>query len=144
MMNNPSPLTNKQGFSLLEIIITLVVAALFSTMFIQFMGTSLTKSAEPLVDLLESCSINDIMENMTADYRRLLIEEKEPLVEFIKHIEERSDPEHPEYYGSFTYETAYIDFDDNGNEVADTAGENRLLKVTVTTGGQTVTALFTK
>jgi prepilin-type N-terminal cleavage/methylation domain-containing protein len=139
---------NQNGFSLLEIIVTLVVAALFGTLFIQYMGTSLTKSAEPLINLKATYEAGRILERMTADYRRLLITDTDPLATFKSWIKEGNDSENSPYYGAYTIQAYYFLFDGEGNEVKvededEDDEEKRILKVAVTSGGKTLTALFT-
>ena len=143
MIRSSSVFRNQAGFSLLEIIITLVVSALFGTLFIQYMGTSLTKSAEPLVNMKLSHETAEIMERMTADYKRLLITDETPLATFETYITAGNVSESSPYYGDYTIQTGYILFDGEGNEVSDET-ENRILKVSVTSKGKTLTSLFTR
>lgn len=135
-------MSNQRGFSLLEIVVTLIVSALLGTIFVSYLGTSLMKSAEPVVMIQEGYSLGQVMESMTADYKRLLITDETPLTTFENNVVNGNVPENDPYYGTYTVQTGYILFS-GGNEVSDT-DENRILKVNITNSDQSLVALFTK
>ena len=139
----PMDKLDRKGFTLIEVLITLVVAALLGTILVEFMGTSLKRSAEPVIMVQEEFSFSEVMEKMTADYKRLLITDNSPLENFKSCIENGNVEENVPYYGQYSIQTAYIAFQE-GNEVADTSGDNRILKVVITSGDQSLTALFSK
>lgn len=56
------------GFTLMEIIITLLLGSLLAAMMIPYISTNLTRSSEPIHRLQNSLTIQQIMENITADY----------------------------------------------------------------------------
>lgn len=60
---------SNRGFTLLEVIVSLVVAALLGAMLVQFMGTGLMKSYNPFILAENGTYLNMIMENITADYK---------------------------------------------------------------------------
>lgn len=57
-----------QGFTLLEIIITLTVTAVLSTMIFTYFGKAFTESVTPITRLKSSAVLQRVMENITADY----------------------------------------------------------------------------
>jgi prepilin-type N-terminal cleavage/methylation domain-containing protein len=134
---------NQNGFTLIEIIVTLVVAAILGAMVAQFVGRNLARSAEPIVMLQKGFTINQIMESMTADYRKLNAEDDTPLVTFKGYVEAGNVEGNTPYYGDYSWQTAYITFQ-SGAEVVDSSGDNRVLRVTLTHGQQTLSALFTR
>ena len=135
---------NPNGFSLIEIIITLLVAALLGTVLIQYMSTSLTKSAESVIMIQKGYALNHVMESMTADYKNLLLTDTDPLTTFKNYVENGNSAENSPYYGeAYTVQTGYIIFN-GGNEEQDLSGDNQILKVTITLNEQSLTALFTK
>jgi prepilin-type N-terminal cleavage/methylation domain-containing protein len=133
----------QKGFTLIEVIITLVVAAILGTILVQFMGTSLTRSAEPVIMVQEGFSLSEVMEKITAHYKYLLATDSNPLTNFKKDIENGNVSENTPYFGDYSIQTAYITFS-GGSEVLDTSGDNRVLKVIIYKGDQSLAALFTK
>lgn len=133
----------QNGFTLLEIIVTILLAAILAAILSLYMDTSLSQSAKPILQIQHSLSLSQVMENMTADYKKLMATDSDPLANFKTDIEEGNDSEKTPYYGEYTITAQYIEFS-SGAEVPDSSGNNRTLKVTITAGGQTTTALFTK
>ena len=134
---------NRQGFTLLEVIITFIVAAILGTIFLQVMGTSMQQSFEPVSMVQNGFSVNEIMEKMNAHYRnRLLTSTSNPLADFKSDVENGNSLP-PPYFGDYSYQTQYIKFS-GGNEVADVSADPKVLKVTITHGGQRLSAIFTK
>jgi prepilin-type N-terminal cleavage/methylation domain-containing protein len=133
----------QKGFTLIEVIITLVVAAILGTILVQFMGTSLTRSAEPVIMVQEGFSLSEVMEKITAHYKYLLATDSNPLTNFKTDIENGNVSENTPYFGDYSIQTAYITFS-GGSEVLDTSGDNRVLKVIIYKGDQSLAALFTK
>ena len=133
----------RRGFSLLEIIIALIVASVLGAMFFQFMGTNMTRSVEPVILAQGGFYLNQVMEAMTADYRRLLATDGTPLQTFKTYAENGNIEGNTPYYGQYTIQTLYIDFL-AGAEIADISGNNNILKLTIAHGEQSLTALFTE
>ena len=57
-----------KGFTLLEVIVTLVVAAILGTILVAFMNSNLVRSADPVVNVGRAYNLEKVMENITADY----------------------------------------------------------------------------
>jgi prepilin-type N-terminal cleavage/methylation domain-containing protein len=62
---------HQAGFTLIEFIVTLVIAAIAGSMVYAFMGNMLTKSSDPIVRLQKTSNLHQVMENIVADYNRL-------------------------------------------------------------------------
>jgi len=62
---------NQAGFTLIEFIVTLVIAAIAAAMVYTFMGNMLTKSSDPIFRLQKASNLHQVMENIVADYNRL-------------------------------------------------------------------------
>ena len=56
------------GFSLIEVIITLVVGAILALMLALALGSSFTNSGLPLFRLQQTMALQQVMENIRADY----------------------------------------------------------------------------
>ncbi|MFC1813843.1 type II secretion system protein [Thermodesulfobacteriota bacterium] len=126
-----------RGFTLLEIVITLVVASILGAVLAQYMSTVLARSTEPITFIQESFALNRIIEEMTTDYRSLLETDSDPL-ETLKGYIDGNTPN----YGQYTPVTKYILF--TGGAEVEEATDKRILKATITSSNQSVTVLFTK
>ena len=59
---------NTRGFTLIEIIITITITAILSTMIFTYFGKAFTESTKPIMRLKSSEALKTVMENITADY----------------------------------------------------------------------------
>ena len=128
------------GFTLVEIIVTLTVSAILAVMLMQFIGTSMSRSAQPTISLQESAALQSVFENMNADYKQLLLTDSAPLTTFQNRVDGG-------FYGSnVSMTSSYIIFDENQREAPCDPNNTdcRLLKVTVSKGDQSLTALFVR
>lgn len=124
-----------KGFTLIEIIVTLIVASIFGTLLISFMGTQVTNSVVPVVRVRQEYTLNQIMENINADYRKLLLESPDPLGTLRSSVNAGD-------YG--TYTVVYNNFITFNGAGAEQVGGDRILKVSLSQGDHTLTTLFTK
>lgn len=140
----------KKGFTLLEVIVTLIIAAILGTILVSFVGSNITGSVAPIIRVQNANTLSQVFENITADYNKLNSDDignstSVALSTLSSHIEsgnvDTSDP----YYGQYD-EIVYKDYIsfNGGNQGTDTTGNNRILKVTLRRGQQTITTLFTK
>jgi len=143
-------MNSQEGFTLIEIIVTIIVAAILGAMFLQVMETNVTGSVEPLTRVKDVYALNEVMERITADYKRLLSEEN--TLETIKAtIGTTGTDVTSGVYG--TYSVRYNDYikfsgpDSEGlyrEEVDDGSGGKKVLKVTLSVSDQQLTSLFTE
>jgi len=131
-----------RGFTLLEIVITLVVAAILGAVLAQYMATALSRSTKSITFIQESLSLNRIIEEMTTDYINLLEIDNDPLTTLETYIDNGNVDSNDPYYGQYSPVTDYILFS-GGIETPD-ATEKRILKATITKSNQSITVLFTK
>lgn len=135
---------NDRGFTLLEIIITFILAAVVGSMLVEYMGTSLKRGGEAVVMVQDGFSLNSVMEKITADYEDEYKNGSYSFAAFKDNIEKGNIITNTPYYGNYTIDTRYITFDGGGVEIKDTSGDNNLLKVTITANNQSLTVLFRK
>ena len=132
----------QRGFTLIEVIATLTVAAIFAAMFASYMGSNLTGSVAPLIRVQNAYVVNSIMENMNADYKKLTYSDATPLPTFKTHVTNGNNQASTPYFGTYTLlYNNYVTF--NGSDV-ETLGGTNVLKVTISVADQRATALFTK
>lgn len=146
----PGGLINKnQGFTLIEVIIALIVAGILAAMLVTYMGTGVAQSANPVIMAQNGSFLNQIIENMTADYKKLMAEDATPMTTFIARVGAEgssqttpySDAQHP----YTVVDNHRISFPDTGSPVTESTDANgNILKVTVNYRNLTLTALFSE
>ena len=138
--------TRQSGFTLLEVIITMIVASILGAILVQFMGTSMHQSFQPVQMVQDGYGLGEIMEKVNAEYKRLLLTSNDPLTDLLNAIDTGNVLPTPRF-GIYTYNSWWIDFDNNGIEFdipAPTPEQKRVLKVEFTHGSQRMTAMFTQ
>jgi hypothetical protein len=110
-------------------------------MLVEYMGTSLTRGGEIVVLVQDCFSINGTMEKIIADYETEYLNDSYPFETFKANIENGNDSANTPYYGEYDVQTGFIVFS-GGIETADTSGDNNVLKVNISSGSQSVSALF--
>lgn len=130
------------GFTLLEIIITIIIISVIAAMMLPLTGAALRGSAEGLLTTENETRLLRVVENMNADYRRIFMDPNgngNPLATFSTAVGDVGN--HPtSTYGAYNLvEKRYIQFNANHGEV--TGGTN-LLKLTLELDNTRVTCLF--
>jgi len=143
-----SKIGTKNGFTLLEVIIAMIVAAILGAILLEFMGHMVQKSYQPVAMARENMALNEIVEKMNADYKKRLFLSPYPLVGFKSDVEAGNTALPLPYYGDYSVTTSWIAFDGTGQEIADTNPTDpfhqRILKVTVVKGQHEITTLYTR
>jgi prepilin-type N-terminal cleavage/methylation domain-containing protein len=133
---------SQNGFTLIEVIVTIIVMGILSAFFIHFMGTALNDSWQSLEQVADEAKAEGLMEKIIADYvERINDNNPGAALEAIRGLE--SSYENDSDYG-MPVTMEYIVFDASGDEQADTGGENRNLKVTVEPPGYNLTTILTR
>ncbi len=132
---------NKQsGFTLLEIILTLVIGAVVAATFVGYLGTAFTKSSIPIQRLRQAFELQQVMENITEDYRENYTSDLSVSTGLSGEI---GDPK----YGTYNVVDNYFiwfDDDNDNEEIIDTATQT-FLKVTIKSElGGILTTLFSE
>jgi prepilin-type N-terminal cleavage/methylation domain-containing protein len=127
--------TNSQnGFTLVEIIITVVAAGILGAIFINLMGTVLSESWRSVEMVRDEADGVRIMEQIISDYVAVINgNDPTPWVTLV---------DLNDYGPSVTME--YITFDTSGNAVATTKAASTALMVTVQATGKNLTNILTK
>lgn len=127
----------EQGFTLIELLVAVVLMSIVGLVLVQFMGTTVTQSGLPLTMVVNNYEVLEVVERLNADYRDRLQDEEGDfdLSAFESSVDNRG-------HSSVTVNTAYVDFNDAGEEIAP-GGATRFLKVTATKGKNSATVLFT-
>jgi prepilin-type N-terminal cleavage/methylation domain-containing protein len=120
------------GFTLVEVIVTILMAAIMGAFFIQFMGTAMSRSTRAVENVRDEAAAERIMEQIVADYAAEV--NKANPAAALNTMTGRS-------YGPGVA-MEYITFNASGNE--QTAILSRTLKVTVPAPGNNLVTLLTE
>jgi prepilin-type N-terminal cleavage/methylation domain-containing protein len=141
----------RAGFTLVEVIVTLMVAAVVGTMVFSVLGTSMTRSSEPIFRMKESFALQQVMENfLTAyyedfEYYHMLPELRDLIAGGVTSPPGNEGATLSNSFGEYTIvENRYIKFDGTGNETgADESDPDKMLKVTIRNDiNETLTYVF--
>ncbi len=130
---------NKEGFTLIEVIVTLVFAAILAALFVQFMGSNLIGSPVSAVRAQNHYALIQVVEEMNIDYNKLMNAGNADVLGTLQaHIQAGN-------FGQYTQVTKFITFvpATHIEQAAETPGSNTL-KVTISNGDQTIVTLFAK
>ena len=107
-------------------------------MLVQYMSTSLIRSAEPVIMVQRNATLTRVMENIATDYKALMATDLTPLTTLTGRIQNGNDPDTSDpFYGYYSVVEC--------QERELVSGENsRVLWVTIASGNQHLTALFTQ
>lgn len=132
---------NQTGFTLIEIIITLVISGILGAVLYSYFGRTFTSSSNPVVRLKKTFSLQQIVENITADYLKNYTTNLDTLKTNIGAEATSQNNSYGQYY---VVNNRYIKFVSQA-EAADDTGTNNLLKVTVKDDlGEILTVVFAK
>jgi prepilin-type N-terminal cleavage/methylation domain-containing protein len=134
---------SENGFTLIEIIATVIVMGILAAFLMNFMGTALTDSWRSVELVADEARAEGLMEIIIADYVEQINGNNPAGALSTIFNRESSIYESDADYG-MPVTMQFIVFDTNGNEQADTAGENRNLKVIVESPGYNLTAILTE
>lgn len=129
---------NRKGFTLVEVIVTILAAAIMGAIFINYMGTAMSQSTRAIEHVRGEAEAEATIEWIVADYVLEMNQDyKTALTNIEKYVSQNK-----RYGGNVS--AGYVIFDSNGNEAADTTGKNHTLKVVVAAAGNDLTTLLTK
>ena len=134
MKGDNSHILSSQGFTLVEIIATIIVMGILAAFFIHFMGTAVDYSWESVDLVAGEAAAEGMLEEIIAY--------------FTSKINDNSEMDNAlaivvsEFSADATM--AYIEFDSGGNENVVTSGTSNNLKVIVEAPGHNLTTILTK
>jgi len=139
----PGSRTPLAGFTLIEVIVSIVVASIVGVVFLTYMGTQLTLSSDPINITRDEGVAEMWMERIMSDYVQEMnaLTCKTALATIFARDYTAGIYNMP---ASVTLTRTYVTYDAMGNEVAFTGGGTPTnLKVTVKAGGYGLTAILT-
>jgi hypothetical protein len=121
-----------------EVIVTILAAAIMGAIFINYMGTAMSQSTRAIEHVRGEAEAEATIEWIVADYVFEMNSDYAAALTNIKKYVEQDK----RYGGNVS--AGYVTFDSNGNEAADTTGKNHTLKVVVAAAGNDLTTLLTQ
>jgi prepilin-type N-terminal cleavage/methylation domain-containing protein len=126
------------GFSLVEVIATILVTAILGAIFINFMGTAMSKSTQAIDVVQGEAAAEGVLERIVADYVLKMNQNFATALGLVK-----ADIDSKTVYGA-NVTAVYIQFLASGSEDPGFSGTSRTLKVTVAAAGNDLTTLLTE
>jgi prepilin-type N-terminal cleavage/methylation domain-containing protein len=143
-MRRNSTASNKKGFTLIEVIVTLVVAAILAALFVTLMGKNLTGSPVSAVRAQNHYALIGVVEEMIIDYNQLMNAGNADVLGTLRtHIQLGNVGGNVPYFGQYTQVTGFITFNAATHIEQASAIATNTLKVTISRADQTITTLFT-
>lgn len=121
------------GFTLIEIIVTLLIGSVLAALMFQFMGTALTGSSRPVEIVRDSSDMEALMEEIISEYVKEMNTNPSTALQTIN----------TNYASNSSVTMAYIEFDTSGNEAVPASPPTDTLKVTVQSAGHRLITLLT-
>jgi prepilin-type N-terminal cleavage/methylation domain-containing protein len=141
----------QRGFTLLEIVVTIIVASIMAVLLLQVLGGYSWRSFRPLELFDRSMVLQEAMSIISSHHRDLLMRDDTPLVTLQSDIESGSEWSEQPYAGQMLTETYCIDFNETAPRTwSDTktsdncSSSDTILRVTLRYHDQSLTALFTR
>jgi prepilin-type N-terminal cleavage/methylation domain-containing protein len=143
MMPSESKIANQSGFTLPEIIITLVAAGILSIFYIHFMGTAMRHSSKSVELVAGEANAEGVMERIISDYVEFTnYFPQTPPDTALKQIIDRKAVYESDLGGTVTM--VYITYDSTGNaSPIPFPGISNNLRVTVEAPGSDFTTILT-
>jgi prepilin-type N-terminal cleavage/methylation domain-containing protein len=126
------------GFSLVEVLATIVVTAILGAIFINFMGTSMSRSVRSMEMVQGEADAESVLERITADY---VLRTNQNSATALDLMEKAINTPPKSVYGP-KVSARYVYFDAAGNELLDTSTSPRTLEVTVAAAGNDLVVLL--
>jgi prepilin-type N-terminal cleavage/methylation domain-containing protein len=121
-----------KGFTLVEIIVTIVAAGILGVIFMHLMGTALNASWNAVEIVRDESNGEGVMERIIAEYVALINNDPGNALSTI-------DNYHGQTINGITITAQYTEFDDTGKEIPPTSNDN--LKVVLQAPGQVSPAI---
>ena len=128
------------GFSLVEVIATILMTAILSAVFINFMGSAMSRSVRSVEMVRGETDAESVLERITADY---VLKMNQDSATALGLMETAINTPPKSVYGP-TVSARYVYFDAGGNELLYTGTSPLTLEVKVAAAGNDLIVLLAK
>jgi prepilin-type N-terminal cleavage/methylation domain-containing protein len=132
-MTDDRPTSLSSGFTLVEVIITLLVAVILGSIMMQYLGSAVTRSSTPMKRLAAETALRTTVDNIIGAFRQAAPSDSGTWSDFQTAIGTAGTEQNNAYGEYRVLFNDFIQFDAAGNEATDvygTAPEN-ILKVII-------------
>jgi prepilin-type N-terminal cleavage/methylation domain-containing protein len=131
-----------QGFTLVEVIVTLVLASILGAILVSPLDKGLSRSVQPITWTHDHCLMTQVLERVTAVHKKQMDANGDNALSNLKTLIETGSLVD---LARYTVQTKYIAFDGGNAEKTATEGDS-ILKVTITrkSDGQKAVMLYTR
>jgi prepilin-type N-terminal cleavage/methylation domain-containing protein len=129
-----------KGFTLIEVIATILAAAILSAVFINFMGTAMSRSVRSVEMVRGETDAESVLERITADY---VLRMNQDSATALGLMEARINTPPKSVYGP-DVSARYVYFDTGGNELLYTGTSPLTLEVKVAAAGNDLIVLLAR
>jgi prepilin-type N-terminal cleavage/methylation domain-containing protein len=137
-----------RGFTLIELIVTIVIGATMASMLFAFSSTFFKTSAQQVASIESNMAFFQVMENMVSDYKYQLATAAAPLTTFSANVTSYSTSTTPPNYGqTYTLVGGTPCYAKNTNGTIACSGTTTnilMVQIQIPNGPMTLTALFTQ
>ncbi len=132
-----------RGFTLIEVIVTLLIVSVVGSMLFQFLETPFLHSADPVYSAQSHAQLAQVMENITSAFKLLEATSASPLTTLQTNIgSEGSNMSNS--YGTYKVVTNHLITFSGTPGVETASASGNFLKVKISCNNFTVTTLFAK
>jgi prepilin-type N-terminal cleavage/methylation domain-containing protein len=125
---------NRRGFTLMEVIVTIMAAGILAAFFVHFMGTSLSSASDSVTRVQAESGGEATVERIIADYV-LAMNSGSPAGELVTISDNIGSNIYDDAAANIQVVRNFIEFDAGGNEVDNGLNPTNTLKVTVQVEG---------
>ncbi|MBU0661618.1 prepilin-type N-terminal cleavage/methylation domain-containing protein [Patescibacteria group bacterium] len=137
MRRTRSTKSNEHGFTLLEVVVSIMVAAILGTLMYQYSQTALSSTVTPIIQLSNIQDLNDVMEKITGDYQAKFADPATPSTGWIESFGNTMVTKYGAEVDNITSELGTFA---NNIWTSNPSGKN--IKIVMFKGNQSLTALF--
>jgi prepilin-type N-terminal cleavage/methylation domain-containing protein len=128
---------DSRGFTLVEVIVTVIATAIVGAIFVNFMGYGMSRTVRAVEMVKGEADAERLMDRIIADYVFRMNADSATALGLMK-----TDVDNGAYGAIVS--ARYITFDPSGNETTDSGGLNRTLKISIAASGNDIVALLTR